>query len=182
MRAKIFWFGVLMILFAASMSRAGFVPRGAEDIRRGAGYVAYEKDGQERIVFNNRKTLLQEVAKAIKYASRNGGDLPDSDFWNTTADIYDDNVRLFAREHRCGPLLRLLRRDEIADARKTPPPILVPPRSPTGPLVPPKDREPDPVVETSAVPEPTSLTALVVGVSILLVGWVLYKSRSNRDL
>src|SRR4051812_28922298 len=111
----------------------GFVPPGAQGIERSKGFVAYEKDGVDHIKFTSHATLARQVALAPRYATSHGGDLPVSAFWDKAADVYDDDVKLFRKEHQCRPLLALLRRDDLFDREHPAMPPPLPPAPPPDP-------------------------------------------------
>lgn len=148
------------LVFLPTPAFAGFVvPRGATDVVRAPGFVRYELKGVDHIRYASYNTLLSQVRAATKYSKANGGNLPDSAFWFHSADVYDDNVARFAREHQCAPLLKLLKRDDEHDNRVPPPVMPVPPPTitepppvmpvpPVGPITPP---QPPPVVNPPAV-------------------------------
>lgn len=152
----------------------GFVPPNATNVERGPGFVSFEKGGQQHIAFPNRQNFTHRVAKAIRYAEKSGGDLPQTAFWDKVADVYDDNARLFKKEHQCRPLLKLLRRDEAFD-RENPKPVPAPPTSPipgfpTSPgLGSGGEVSPGLDFAVEAVPEPASGLMLGLGVLVTYV-------------
>lgn len=154
-----------------------FLPPGSQVTQLGRGFAAYEKDGIDHIKFTSHPILVRQVARATRYSKNHGGDLPATAFWSKAADVYDDNVKLFAREHQCKPLLALLRRDEEYD--RTHPAILQPAPSaplpvlimPTGPIATVPLQRPQ-AINDVAVPEPASVVCLGLGLLVVfVVGW-----------
>lgn len=171
---------ISVLLAVASPAPAAFVPPGASDVVRGKGYVAFSIGGSARVAFPDRSALQHRVAAASRYSAKHGGDLPSNAFWDKVADVYDDDKAAFRDAHRCGPLLRLLRRDEQFDRdRLAPPPVppLPPPSTPPGP--PPRDiPQPPPAGPQPQLPGPPSATLLSIGMAaIVAAGRYLAQSR-----
>ncbi|WP_435017553.1 PEP-CTERM sorting domain-containing protein [Tundrisphaera sp. TA3] len=149
--------------------------RNSSPTASGQGYKVYNLNVQgspHDVIKYNYSVLTKMIRQAERYASKNGGDLPNTTFWNLTTSIFRQDKGLFRELHQCRDLLKLLKRNEIYD-RNNPvkpvlplaPQIIGPPETSTNPSLGP----PATAVDPAAVPEPASALLLGMGVIFTVV-------------
>lgn len=138
---------------------------------RGDGFTVFDvrlPRGEREIIRFDKHELREQIRSGLKYALNHQGNLPDNEFWNTVADIYDNDRGLFAKTHDCDMLLHLLKVDDRYDRLHPLVPPDVPPNCPPGtPGVP-----THPPCPPKFVPEPSSFSILGVG---LLMAFIFFK-------
>lgn len=143
--------------------------RDAKPIESGPGYKVYSintNGGTRDVITINYSYLTKMVRQAEKFASKNGGDLPNTKFWNLTVSIFREDKGLFRELHKCRELLAVLRRNERFDRLNPPRPIQQPQT-----IGPPPGTSISPPVNlgelpgATAVPEPSSV--LLMGIGLL---------------
>lgn len=161
-------------------------PRQLTMIAQGSGYRVLSTTlprGERNLIRYDRPTLLAEIRSGLQFSRMNDGKLPDNEFWNATVDVYRQDNFLFRKLHDCDILIRMLRANDLHDARNpiVPPPVVLPPITPPS-IDLPDDGVPgvcEPVVpEQPIVPEPASIT--LAGISLVILAVAGYRRRTRR--
>ena len=150
----------------------------ATPIESGNGFKVYSVNangGSRDVIVINHSVLVKQVHMAEKYAAKNGGDLPNTRFWNLTTSIFREDKALFRKLHQCRELIAVLRRNEAHDRNNptTPTPTPPPPDQQPQVIIPPNSgggTSPNPP-NVGAVPEPASVLMMGIGlVAVLVIG------------